>query len=279
VKKRTELDLNKLNEADLSLEETMVWIRELFLGKGTEKFRITEEILDFGFGVIEANYKAAKSPLSRQLIRRKALHTREVVVAGIEILEEEGSVNWDPYMAGAVTFLHDIGRFPQAHLESMSDRKTGFDHASVGADMIAAKKFEESTEMGLDMKRVEHAVREHSRISYNGSDEYAKYIRDADKLGLLEYIRYYLDEFVGPNGKASKGAVEAFVEGRLVSHEYMINRVDLFLAWLSWIHDFNFDATSELFLKSGVAEYMLEEIRKMDEDAFEVVEKKIMEMQ
>lgn len=271
MKIRSEKDIKILKASNVSEAEVEAWERDLFLGTGSEKFRIPEDIMEFGVGVMLKNYKQAKSEEVRQLIRRKILHTREVVVAGYEIMEAEGGVVWDPYFVGAVCFLHDMGRFPQAHLGSFSDAKTGFDHAEVGAEMISRERFKEASKMGIEIPRLAEAVREHSKLKYSGSDVYGKFIRDADKLGLMDYFQYHIEEYQAPRGRVTTGALRTFVEGGQVLKKDMVNRIDIFLSWLSWQFDFNFEATKSLFEIGGSQDYFLEEIKRMDESAYEKV--------
>lgn len=271
MKQRKERDLEVLKKGDMSIEEMTEWSKDLFLGVGAEKIRIPEDVFEFGIAVMRKNYLAAKDNVIRSLILRKILHTREVVDAGVEIVESEGDVDWNPFFAGAVTFLHDVGRFPQAHFGDYSDIKTGFDHASVGADMILAIEFPEAESMGIDMKRVAEAVREHSRLSYNGGDIYSKFIRDADKLGLMDYFPYLIAEYPAPEGTVTPGALRDFLDGKMVLKADMINKIDVFLCWLSWQCDFNFESTKKLFELGGMKEYMLTELMKMDKTVFDLI--------
>jgi hypothetical protein len=271
VKVRSERDLEILKNSDMGVEEMLVWTRELFTGEGSEKFRIPENLLNYGFEIMTSNFNKAKDGETRKMILRKILHTKEVVMAGIEIMEKEKSVEWNPYMVGAVTFAHDFGRFPQALLGSFSDTKTGFDHASEGARLIEKKNFSELASMGIDIKVLAETVRQHSRLEYRGKEVYVKFIRDADKLGLLDFFHNDIDEFKVPWGSVTKGAIEAFLDGRLVPKEDLVNRIDVFLCWLSWQFDFNFAATRELVESRGTRDYILEEIKKMDEDVWSKV--------
>jgi len=271
VKQRKPYDLEILKSPPETVEEMMLWTRNLFLGSGTERVRIPEDVLGFGFEVMRKNFASAKDRSIKKLILRKILHTREVVDAGIEIMENEGGVDWDPYMACTVTFLHDMGRFPQAHFGDYSDIRTGFDHASVGAGMVLAAEFPESIAMGIDIKRVAEAIREHSRLSYVGNDEYGKFIRDADKLGLMDYFHFHVAEYPVPDGEVTPGALREFLVEKMVLKSDVVNRIDVFLCWLSWQCDFNFGATKMLFESGGMKEYMHSEILKMDEGVYELI--------
>jgi len=267
VKQRRARDLAVINNPVVGVDEMLGWTRELFTGEGSGKFNIPPELLEFGIELMKKYFVLSPDSKRRQMVLRKVLHTREVVVAGVEIRENE-DVDWNNRMVGAVTFAHDFGRFPQAMLGSFSDIKTDFDHASEGAKLIEKENFFELASMGIDIKVLAEAVRQHSALEYRGKEVYVKFVRDADKLGLLDFFHNDIDEFKVPRGSVTKGAIEAFLDGRLVPKEDLVNRIDVFLCWLSWQFDFNFTATRELVGSGGIRDYILEEIKKMDEDVW-----------
>lgn len=264
-----------LANSDISVEEMTAWMKELFLGKGTEKFKVPEDILEFGFGLMVDNFAKARDGNIRRMILRKILHTREVVVAGLEIVEKEKSVDWDPFMVGAVTFAHDFGRFPQAQLGSYSDAKTGFDHAVEGANLIEKGLSSKAAGLGIEMKRLVEAVRHHSALEYKGKDLYAKFIRDADKIGLMNYFHYHMDDYNFPKGRITEGALERFLAGEMVYKRDILTRSDVALCWLSWVHDFNLEETRKIFDLEEVKDSMLAEIEKNDKEAFDLISRKL----
>jgi len=255
----------------MGVEEMLGWTRELFTGEGSEKFRITEDLLDYGFEIMRINFEKARDGETRKMILRKILHTKEVVMAGIEIMEKEKSIEWNPYMVGAVTFAHDFGRFPQALLGSFSDTKTRFDHASEGARLIEKENFSELASMGIDTKVLAEAVRQHSRLEYSGEEVYVKFVRDADKLGLMRFIEYHLADYEVPHGSVTKGTLEAVLAKKSVLHKDVKTKVDVYLSWLSWIYDLNFEATKEMFVDDGLRNMVLAKIKAADPPVYKKV--------
>lgn len=249
----------------------VAWTKELFTGVGTEDFRIPGELLEFGFKLMKNHFEGAESLEIRHMILMKVLHTREVVVAGNEIMALENEKEWNLWMVGAVTFAHDFGRFPQAHLGSFSDIKTGFDHAGAGAEILLAEKWPKLTEVGIDLKVLAEAVRNHSRLEYTAGEKYGEFIRDADKLGLLSYFHYVVQEFKLPEGKVTAGALRAFLEKRLVPKKEMKTQLDVFLCWYSWQFDLNFAGTKKLIETDGIKPFILEQIKKRDEELWRQV--------
>lgn len=174
-------------------------------------------------------------------------------------------------MGGAVTFAHDFGRFPQAMLGSFSDIKTGFDHAKEGAKILQSHPWPKMAQLGIDGKVLAEAVKNHSRLDYFAGELYGRFIRDADKLGLLSYFHYHIQEFKLPEGKVTPGALRAFLEGRLVPKKEMKTQIDVFLCWYSWQFDLNFFATKKLMESNGAEDFILDQIKKRDEEVWRQV--------
>lgn len=271
VKIRNNDDLEVLANPDMEVEAMKRWTKELFLGDGTEKFMIPDELLEFGLNLMQEHFRAAKSRDVRHMILRKVLHTREVVMAGQEIMAQQTDVDWNPWMVGAVTFAHDFGRFPQALLGSFSDIKTRFDHAEEGAKILQSCPWPKMAQLGIDDKVLAEAVKNHSRLDYSVGELYGKFIRDADKLGLLSYFHYHIQEFKLPEGKVTTGALRAFLEGRLVPKKEMKTQIDVFLCWYSWQFDLNYFATKKLMETNGAEGFILDQIKKRDEEVWRQV--------
>jgi len=254
---------------ELSLGELEMWVRKLFWGEGSERYRISEEAFDWALEIMKKNFVLAKNDMQKEMILRKILHTKEVVEAGVDIIEETGEVDWDQYQAGTVCFLHDVGRFPQALTGSYSDEKSGVDHAKLGAEMIRKFEFPETKEMGVDLEVVADAVEWHSKRYYTGSSDYSKLCRDADKLGLMRFVNYHLDDYSVPNGEVTKAALENFLDGESVLRQNMVQRIDVYIAWLSWWHDLQFDATRRFIVSDGIVDFMLDKIKRQDVQVWE----------
>ncbi len=82
-----------LANPDIEVDAMKRWTKELFLGEGTEKFMIPDELLEFGLNLMQEHFMAAQSRDVRHMILRKVLHTREVVVAGLEIMAQQTDVD------------------------------------------------------------------------------------------------------------------------------------------------------------------------------------------
>jgi HD superfamily phosphohydrolase YqeK len=207
-------------------------------------------------------YKEAESKKVRRMILGKVLHTREVVQAGLDIMTRTGEVNWDQYKVCTVCLLHDIGRFSQALLGSYSDSETGFDHAEEGAKIAENAELSEMEGIGIDKKSVMEAIQTHSGIAYEGENDYAKLVRDADKLALLRYMPYLFKTYKISHNKVNPVVMNAYKNKEMVKHADVHVYADRLLSWLCWESDFNFKATDLAFVEEGPREWLVEELKK-----------------
>ncbi|HEX9008095.1 MAG TPA: HD domain-containing protein [Patescibacteria group bacterium] len=260
--RRNDDDLKILLEAEADVDKVKRWIVEIYYGRDPLNFHLTGDVFDWWVEEVLQNYQKAKNQKIRKLILHKVLHTKEVVEAGLDIVVRTGEIDWDPFVVCTVCLLHDIGRFPQALLGSYSDKETNFDHAKEGAKMIDNKNLPEMEMMGIDKNLVVEAVEAHSAISYTGNNIYPKLTRDSDKLALLRYMPYLMDDERFPKIKVNEKALAAYKEGRMVEHKDMLSRADVCLAWLCWQNDFNFEATRMAFLEEGIKDWVKSELYK-----------------
>lgn len=255
-------DADFILRGDKSLKAVRTWTEGLFARKEAENFIIPKEICDWFFEIVSCAYKKAENDLIRRMILVKIIHTWEVVRAGFDITGGDTSFEWNKNQVGTVCLLHDIARFDQALLGSLSDIQTKYDHATEGSKMITEHVFSSFESVGVDKKSVVESVFCHSRYGYLGNDVYAKLIRDADKLALLrampEIIAAKIEGFVDKG--VTEAALRAYKNGKMVHNEDMITRADMFLAWLGWESDFNFSRTDKYFVDEGIKEWMTGEL-------------------
>ena len=118
---RRKKDRDIVDRCDLTEEGLGKWIDELFAGEVMDS-----SVLEWGKQVMMTNYVEAKDKKIKQLMLWKVIHTREVVEAGKDIFGDLG----EKRLVEIVCFLHDIGRFKQAHLGGYADEVVMFDHAT-----------------------------------------------------------------------------------------------------------------------------------------------------
>lgn len=254
-----EFILRTVESADLVRE----WTNKIFHEETTADFKLPEAIWGWFVDVAVKAYAKAENNLIRRMILVKIIHTREVVRAGFDITQAEKGVFWNEYQVGAVCLLHDVSRFDQALLGSYSDTVTNYDHAKVGAKMIEEHDFGRVDLKGIDMKSVIESVGNHSAYEYLGDDKYAKLTRDADKLALLRAMPEILEAQIGGFDKDgySEVALETYKKRKIVRHKDIKSVSDMFLAWLAWEFDMNYQETRSRFVTEGIKKWMVEELK------------------
>ncbi len=264
-------DEEKIEIANLSPEEMEKWTREIFVKAKCGNDFVPVEVFEWTIERMKLNYSRSTTEKQRRMSLVKVLHTKEVVEAGWDIVQGENEIEWNIAEVGATCILHDVARFEQALLESFSDEQTGFDHAKVGAFLIRQANWSKDLKDRMDMMEVAEAVKWHSNYAYPGTNKYAKLIRDADKLGLARFVEYHLRTMGYPDGKLEKEAIQQFLRKETVKRELMLNKVDVYLCWLAWKWDLNFETTKRRFVREGVEGWLEARIRDMDETGAKAV--------
>lgn len=263
---RKKQDVLMTKRADLTREDLDHWIEELF-GTWFKEDCLEKSDLDKFAKVVKESYCRLKKK-GKHLVLRKVLHTKEVVEAGEEIAEGEKDKG-SRRMVLLVCLVHDLGRFPQILAGFCSDRKTGIDHAAVGAEIVEENWRGSLT--GSQLKSLREAVFEHNKHHYKGDNFYAKLVRDADKLALMRFADELLREYKIPQGRVSEGAVCA-VEGReVVGKKDLCFAGDYYLTYLSWIWDFGLATSKTLYLKEGLKDKFLAGLKRESREAWERV--------
>lgn len=265
MQKRYGKDVEFILKKKNTPEEVRDWVLKVFSRELDEGNKLPKEVFDWFVKVVMKAFLKADNDQSKRMILIKVIHTREVVRAGFDIVVAEKDVDWNYFQVGTVCLLHDIARFDQALMRSFSDKKTDFDHALVGSEMIKKQNFSTLSSLGIDKESVICAVENHSKYLYEGENRYAKLIRDADKLALLRAMPEHLA--VEDWGFAEEGvteeALKSFVNNKLVLHKHVNTKADLFLAWLVWENDLNFTATKRAFIDEGIRDWMVGELAKL----------------
>jgi HD superfamily phosphohydrolase YqeK len=198
----------------------------------------------------------------------KIRHTKDVVEAGEEIALGEKKIDWNIAMVVTVCFFHDIGRFKQILLGSFEDWTTNYDHGDEGAKIIEQRDWSDFYRLGIKREEVVEAVRRHNKYQVGTKNIYAKLVRDADKLALLRQIEFLTRKVDCKKGIVSKAVLSDYLAGRMVRNEKIVTKNDVYLRWLSWESDFNFETTKQLFAEEGVKNWVFSEIEKSDPRAF-----------
>ena len=175
--------------------------------------------------------------------------------------------------------FHDIGRFKQLLEFGTFNDSVSVDHAEYSVQVIEEKGFLE----GLNKEQqtaVLEAIRYHNKrelprdLSENGL-QYAKLLRDADKLDILRVITdYYGNPKATPNHTLTwempKGSsvtpvvAKQVLAGNLVSKSDVANLLDIKIMQLSWVYDVNFKPSFQLLMDKRFLEKIYASLPKSD---------------
>ncbi|KKT35025.1 MAG: hypothetical protein UW26_C0015G0006 [Candidatus Collierbacteria bacterium GW2011_GWF1_44_12] len=263
MRKRNKTDELAIQKASYGVDGLKKWVIDLFYGRASQNYRLPDEIFELWLAEVIGAYEKAKNHGDRQRIMHKILHTREVVEAGMDIMEGEKEFDWDRYQVVSVCLLHDLARFRQALLGAFSDEKTNFNHAEEGAKMIEKTEWAPLRYLGLDQRVIAEAVRHHSRMKYLGDDPYVKLTRDADKLALLRYMPYLIKEDAYPKGGVSSKVLTDFKKGLMVKNDDRITRADIYVSWACWESDLFYRETKDRYVNEGIKTWIYEALKEM----------------
>ena len=121
-----------------------------------------------------------------------------------------------------IAIFHDLGRFVQLERYSVyDDVESHFDHALESVKVLEENNFFENNNIEENLKKkMCEAIYYHNKLSITGCSkdalEYARYIRDADKLGVLYRVGDYdkLDEI-------SASVLNTFKKEKLINYSIL----------------------------------------------------------
>lgn len=175
--------------------------------------------------------------------------------------------------------FHDIGRFNQlVEFGTFNDTKS-VDHAEYSVKVIEQNQFLKGL-ADEQQKFVLEAIRYHNKreLPSGLSPEalkYARLLRDADKLDILQVITdYYGNPKVAPNHTLTwelpKGSAvtpevaKQALAGNLVAKENVSNLLDIKIMQLSWVFDLNFKPSFQLLIDKRFLEKIYASLTKND---------------
>lgn len=205
-------------------------------------------------------------PGIRAGIEFKVKHTRRVCENIVRIGRSLDLPEKDLNLAETIGLLHDVGRFKQyATYRTFNDRRSE-NHALLGIcelEKAGVLSPLEKDERHLILKAIEfHNLRELPEGLTDRCLMYARLIRDADKLDILEVTTLY---FTGENQESSSvlasgfpdtpgyspALVENLLQGQGCNYGDVENYNDRKLLLLSWVYDINFSYTLSEINRNG----------------------------
>ncbi len=194
----------------------------------------------------------------------KRVHTRRVCNEAEDIAAHQQCTPGQILCAKAAALLHDVGRFQQyAIYHTFSDRHSE-NHAELGASIIESHGLLDEIHH-VARKVIVKAVRYHNLRGVPVDETetvgfFARLLRDADKIDILNVLTSYYDnrhttqdaaiEHGLPDTEGISPEVrDAILDNRIVEMEHVRNLNDFKMFQFGWVSDFNFDRTREIILQ------------------------------
>lgn len=214
-------------------------------------------------------------------IRLKEAHTSRVCGNIVRIGQSLGLRDEDLAMAEAIALFHDVGRFRQFSLYRTFNDRRSENHARLGVRELEQSGILSGVKDG-EKDIITTAVLCHNMLDLPDGLQgpgllFAKMIRDADKLDILEV---FTGHFVRPDsdlGQVIEAAslpedpgyspvlAESLLRGERCSYEDMKTRNDRKLLLLSWIYDINFPFTLAEIATNGYVEKIVQSLPRTED--------------
>jgi len=220
------------------------------------------------------------NPRHEAWIRLKENHTFRVYEKIIRIGQSLNLAGEDISLAGAIGLFHDVGRFRQIERYSTFNDSKSENHAALGIKVIEeAGVLLNLPEMDqhLIKKAIElHNLRDLPEDLPDRCLLFARLIRDADKLDILEvFTRYYtvkdndyssaLDSYLPDTPGYSSVLINNILNGERCNYSDIKNRNDRKLLNLSWVYDINFTYTLSEIVKNEYIEKIIGTLPETDD--------------
>lgn len=215
-----------------------------------------------------STFNCTDKELQRNIVIKKE-HTERVTHEIINIGRELRLNDSELSLAEIIALFHDIGRFEQYdRYRTFSDHKSE-NHAELGIEILKRNDVLGMLEDAVQ-KLIFCSIKYHNYISLPSAETetclfYARLIRDADKLDILNVVTGYYHRKNGKRNTAlelelpetpgiSREVYKALVNRKIVNMKHVRNINDIKLLQAGWIYDINFKPTFDLIAKRGYME-------------------------
>ena len=209
----------------------------------------------------------------------KKAHSFRVADYSVLLAEKLEMNNEAKRLVYFIGLFHDIGRFSQLKEFGTFDDSKSIDHAEYSLKVLKQTgilALMDSESEGI----VQSAIFNHNKIKITEklSDselQYARIIRDADKLDILKVLSdFYSSRNVFPNHTltwelpkgwdVSKTVRKEILAGKLVSKKNVASEIDIKVMQMSWVYDLNFRTSFEYLLRERFLENIYSSLPKND---------------
>lgn len=211
---------------------------------------------------------SSKDTKTIDLLNKKFIHTFRVIDNIKYICFHENMDSKIVFLAEISALFHDIGRFEQIlKYETFNDAKS-IDHAELSKNLFLSLTLNNSLDLLLnktDIKIIADAIYHHNKIHYpvDISSEtltIIKLLKDADKLNILSINLksnfYKFDGTLSKDEIINIDCIKAISNKKIINNKHVYTELDNKLKMISWIFDFNYKTTFNIFLKEEFLEIL-----------------------
>ena len=199
---------------------------------------------------------------SNDMISRKFYHTFRVVDYAKAIAKSENLNEHDTNIAFLCALLHDIGRFEQAKIYNTFNDKKSIDHGDLGYRILLKNNYiSEFVNDEKDKKIILNAVKNHNKYAIDSTLNdrelfFAKLIRDADKLDILDKQRLEINDNIN---SIDEKAFCFIKEHQLFKRDGSVqNDATEIVHSLSFVYDLNFDESINIIKEKDMVKRKLD---------------------
>ena len=208
--------------------------------------------------------------LNIEEIKRKQEHSYRVMVLCEQIAISLSLDNKQIYLCTLIGLLHDIARFEQyKKYQTFVDSKS-VDHGEYAIKIINSNHIiKEFVDNEIEYQILKKAIKNHNKfeLEENLNQEeimYAKIVRDADKLDIMEetlnvFFNKEEEKKKIENGNISKEVINQIFARKTVLRKKDFSEIDRLLVYIAFVFDFNFKYT---FYKIKERDYVNKTLNK-----------------
>ena len=226
-----------------------------------------------------------KYDITNGKIALKVAHIERTSKTALELAKALKLSDEDIKLAELIGLLHDIGRFEQVRIYDTFQDSKSINHGEYGVKVLfednLIREFLEETKYDEIIRK---AILNHNRGSENIDKDltdrellHVKIIRDADKtdiyytcLNEAKSSVYGIEDL--EKYKITKSIYEEIINTKKVTYKNMQSPVDMVLAHLIFVYDFNYLYTFKVIEKNNYITKLYENIKIEDEKSQKMLE-------
>lgn len=209
----------------------------------------------------EREWESPRIQIKVKHMYRVAENSKKIAKA-LSLTEEEIK------LAELIGLLHDIGRFEQYQIKTREEREK-FDHGKAGVRIL---KKDNNIRKYINESQYDDiiytAIEEHNQYTLTkglskDKEQFAKIIKDADKMDLLyeaNYVYWQEKERIKQieQGRLSEKMLEDFYQRRLANTKNRISQTDQILRYASYVFDFHFSYSLKIVKEKDYISKMID---------------------